>query len=187
MVGDGCAAHRNLPSAATMREPRRDPPHGRPGGRARGRFRRSSSTRGLGRPRSPRGIWCSWPGITAALAAAGNAASPERPQDLPKVSRSSHFRNSKIIHAFAGFEHRAHPARLPSATGPRLVRRFWISKLWIDLWIGSNLMGGIGDIRERAQFIEPLFKLQFLGPHLCRQDRGNLLTKSPKLIYRHGF
>ena len=71
----------------------------------------------------------------------------------------SPFVNAKIIQAFSRRKQFAHPAWLVATTGPCLVRRFWISKFWMDLWIGSTLGGLIGGLSNpAAQFIKPLFK-----------------------------
>ena len=69
----------------------------------------------------------------------------------------SDFLNAKIIQAFSGRDQFAEPMWLVAATGPCLVRRFRISKFWMDLWIGSTgLVGGLSN--PAAQFIQPPLK-----------------------------
>jgi hypothetical protein len=46
--------------------------------------------------------------------------------------------NAKIIQAFSGRNQFADPTWLMATTGPCLVRRLWILKLWTDLGIGST-------------------------------------------------
>ena len=70
----------------------------------------------------------------------------------------SDFVNANIIQAFPGRSQFADPTWQVATTRPCLMRRFWISKFRMDLWIGSTLGGLVGGLSELPpQFIKPLF------------------------------
>ena len=70
----------------------------------------------------------------------------------------SDFVNANIIQAFPGRNQFADPTWQVATTRPCLMRRFWISKFRMDLWIGSTLGGLVGGLSELPpQFIKPLF------------------------------
>src|SRR5437667_6904908 len=69
----------------------------------------------------------------------------------------SDFVNAKIVDGFSGRKPFAHPTWLVATTGPCLVRRFRISKFWMDFCIGSTPRGLSGGLFERCAFPPPAF------------------------------